>query len=50
MRWQKRQIKYLRVYRSLRLCDTASEMSWKFSSIHPGIYWNCISLLLYEPC
>ena len=25
-------------------------MSWKLSFIHPGIYWNLISLLLYEPC
>ena len=22
-------------------------MSWKFSSLHPGKYWNLISLLLY---
>ena len=25
-------------------------MSWKFTFINPGIYWNFISLLLYEPC
>ena len=25
-------------------------MSWKFSSIHPGIYWNDISFLLYKHC
>ena len=28
---------------------TAPEMSWKLISIHPGIYWNLILLLLYEP-
>ena len=26
------------------------EMSWKFSSINSGIYWNFISLLLFDRC
>ena len=47
MRWRKRQIKYLRAYWSLRVCDTASEMSWKFSSTHPGIYWNILEFYFF---
>ena len=44
------QNKYLRALIVTLVWYTASAMSWKFSSIHPGINWNFISLLLYEPC
>ena len=42
-RRQKRRNKY----RSLRLCDqfAVPEISWKFSSVHPGICWDFISFL-----
>ena len=47
MHWRKHQIQYLRAYWSLRLCGTAAEMSWKFISIHPGIYWNILEFYFF---